>query len=90
MTGSTDDYETFTYKIPVPLSNDKHPFFARATLCYFPNSSREQGVDYTNTEMDIHFGRVGEKQNGKVGVFSINNNHQGDDGYKVYEGTNNN
>lgn len=87
MTGSTDDYETFTYKIPVPLSNDKHPFFARATLCYFPNSSREQGVDYTNTEMDIHFGRVDEKKNGKVGVFSINNNHQGDDGYKVYEGT---
>ena len=68
MTGSTDSYETYTYRIPVPLSNDKYPFFARATLVYFPNASRDQGVDYTDTEMDIHFGRVREKKNGKIGI----------------------
>ena len=88
MTGSTDSYETYTYRIPVPLSNDKYPFFARATLAYFPNASRDQGVDYTDTEMDIHFGRVKEKKNGKIGIEPINNNRQGDDGHPVlYEGT---
>lgn len=88
MTGSTDSYETYTYRIPVPLSNDKYPFFARATLVYFPNASRDQGVDYTDTEMDIHFGRVKEKKNGKIGIEPINNNRQGDDGHPIlYEGT---
>ena len=88
MTGSTDSYETYTYRIPVPLSNDKYPFFARATLVYFPNASRDQGVDYTDTEMDIHFGRVREKKNGKIGIEPINNNRQGDDGHPIlYEGT---
>jgi hypothetical protein len=87
MTGSTDEYETYTYKLPVPLDNDKHPFFARATLCYFPNTSRDQGVDYTDTEMDIHFGRVKEDKNGKVSISSINNNNQGiDKGITLYEG----
>ena len=88
MTGSTDSYETYTYRIPVPLSNDKYPFFARATLAYFPNASRDQGVDYTDTEMDIHFGRVREKKNGKIGIAPIDNNRQGDDGHPIlYEGT---
>ena len=87
MTGSTDSYETYTYRIPVPLSNDKYPFFARATLAYFPNASRDQGVDYTDTEMDIHFGRVREKKNGRIGIEPINNNRQGDDGHPIYEGT---
>lgn len=87
MMGSTDAYETYTYRIPVPLSNDKYPFFARATLAYFPNASRDQGVDYTDTEMDIHFGRVKQKKNGKIGIESINNNPQGEDGHPgLYEG----
>ena len=86
MTGSSDSYESYTYNIPVPTSMEKHPFFARATLCYFPNCSRNQGVDYTNTEMDIHFGRVAEDKNGKANVKSINNNKQGDSGAKgLYE-----
>ncbi len=87
MTGSTDSYETYTYSIPVPTSMDKYPFFARATLCYFPYTSRDQGVDYTNTEMDIHFGRVKEDKNGKVHIKSIDNNRQGNDGANsLYEG----
>jgi len=83
MTGSSDSYETYTYNIPVPTSMDKHPFFARATLCYFPNCSRDQGVDYTNTEMDIHFGRVAEDKAGKANIKSINSNKQGDEGINV-------
>lgn len=79
MMGTTDAYETYTYRIPVPIYNDKQPFYARATLCYFPKCLRDQGVDYTTTEMDIHFGRVKEKD-GKAVIASINSNSQGDDG----------
>lgn len=79
MMGTTDAYETYTYRIPVPIYNDKQPFYARATLCYFPKCLRDQGVDYTTTEMDIHFGRVKEK-GGKAVIASINSNSQGDDG----------
>ncbi len=85
MTGITDEYETYTYNIPVPTYMDKHPFFARATLCYFPKCSRNQGVDYTNTEMDIHFGRVREGKRGAE-IKSINNNVQGNEGCALYEG----
>ena len=79
MTGTTDSYETYTYRIPVPIYKDKQPFYARATLCYFPKCMRDQGVDYTSTEMDIHFGRVQEK-NGKASIVCINSNSQGDEG----------
>ncbi len=78
MTGSSEAYETYTYNIPIPIYKDKQPFFARATLCYFPKCIRNQGVDYTTTEMDIHFGRVMEK-NGKATINPINANRQGDD-----------
>ena len=85
MTGTTDAYETYTYKIPVPIYKGKQPFYARATLCYFPKCMRDQGVDYTSTEMDIHFGRVVEKK-GKASILSINSNSQGDEGGKhLYE-----
>jgi hypothetical protein len=80
MTGSCDSYETYTYNIPIPIYNNKQPFFARATLCYLPKCSRNQGVDYTSTEMDIHFGRVKE-ENGKATIKSINANKQGDTGF---------
>ena len=43
MTGTTDAYETYTYRIPVPIYKDKQPFYARATLCYFPKCMRDQG-----------------------------------------------
>ncbi|MCR4615337.1 MAG: S8 family peptidase [Clostridiales bacterium] len=79
MTGTTDAYETYTYRLPIPIYNGKQPFYARATLCYFPKCVRDQGVDYTSTEMDIHFGRVQEKD-GKASIASINSNSQGDEG----------
>lgn len=79
LTGASEAYETYTYNIPVPVYDEKQPFFARATLCYFPKCSRNQGVDYTSTEMDIHFGRVVEK-NGRGTISSIDENIQGDEG----------
>lgn len=80
LTGSSEEYETYNYNIPVPISNDKHPFYARATLCYFPKCKRTQGVDYTSTEMDIHFGRVHETNEGKIEIKSVDDNKQGDVG----------
>lgn len=76
MTGAAEEYETYTYSIPVPIYNDKQPFFARATLSYFPKCLRSQGVDYTSTEMDIHFGRVKDAK-GHASILSINGNNQG-------------
>ncbi|MDR3263736.1 MAG: S8 family peptidase [Clostridiales bacterium] len=67
----SEKYDTYTYNLPVPINEDKFPFIARATLCYFPHCSRNQGVDYTNTELDIYFGRVKED-----GIKSINENAQ--------------
>lgn len=61
MSGSIEDFETYTYNLPVPQDMNGFPYFARATLTYFPKNDRNQGVDYTGTEMDIHFGRVMEK-----------------------------
>ena len=65
-------YDTYTHNIPVPLYKDKYPFIARATLCYFPKCTRNQGVDYTNTELDLYFGRI----DNKGAIKSINENHQ--------------
>ena len=70
--GVSEKYDTYNYNIPVPVVKEKHPFVAKATLCYFPACSRNQGVDYTNTELDIKFGRLDNK--GKLK--SINNNYQ--------------
>lgn len=78
LNGVINEYETYTYNIPVPKIKDAHPYFARATLCYFPKASRSQGVDYTSTEMDIHFGRIQEK-NGKTTIRSINGNKQSEE-----------
>lgn len=87
ITGVSEKYETYNYKIPVPFKNEKHPFISKATLCYFPNCSRNQGVDYTNTEMDLHFGRLSETKNGTIQVNTINDNKQSDEGkILLYEG----
>lgn len=79
------EYETYTYNIPIPRDDKGFPYIARATLVYYPKCERNQGVDYTCTEMDIHFGRVKE-DGGKVSMVPINNNSQGDEGgEKLYE-----
>lgn len=82
LTGTSEKYDTYNYNIPVPISKEKQPFIAKATLCYFPKCSRNQGVDYTNTEMDLHFGRI----NGTK-IKTINDNNQGtNEPYYLCEG----
>ena len=55
----SEKWNTYNYFFPVPMKNDKYPYIARATMCYFPMCDRTQGVDYTNTELNLHFGRLG-------------------------------
>lgn len=78
LTGASEEYETYTYNLPVPVVDNAHPFYARATLVYFPQCDRNQGVDYTSTEMDIHFGRVHVEDN-KAKIKPIDNNQQSED-----------
>ena len=81
-------FDTYNYNIPIPEDKQKQPFVSKATLCYFPNCSRNQGVDYTNTEMDIHFGRLSRTKNGNTQIDSINDNKQSEEGkLLMYEGT---
>ncbi|MBP6409278.1 MAG: S8 family peptidase [Fusobacteriaceae bacterium] len=72
--GVSEKYDTYNYNIPVPVVKDKHPFIAKATLCYFPACSRNQGVDYTNTELELSFGRL--TGNIKKPLETIDNNYQ--------------
>lgn len=79
--GIASEYETYNYKLPVPLKEDKCPYIARATLCYFPNCRRSQGVDYPVTELDLHFGQMKES-----GIKPLNGNRQGIEGAYINEG----
>lgn len=78
--GITHGFETYNYEIPVPVSKDKYPYMAKATLCYFPHCRRSQGVDYTDTELDLHFGRMT-----KDGIKSLDHNLQGEQDTLTYE-----
>lgn len=60
----SEKWNTYNYHFPVPMKDDKYPYIARATMCYFPICDRTQGVDYTNTELNLHFGRINDK--GKI------------------------
>lgn len=64
VTDVSEKWNSYNYSFPVPLTEDKYPYVARATMCYFPTCNRSQGVDYTNTELNIHFGRI--KDDGKI------------------------
>lgn len=77
---TSEKYQTYNYKIPIPVNNDKHPYIARATLCYFPRCDRNQGVDYTCTEFNIKFGRVDDTK-----IKTINNDIQDNPSVHVYE-----
>lgn len=72
VTDTSEKWNTYNYHFPVPLKDDSYPYFARATMCYFPICDRSQGVDYTNTELNLHFGRI--KDNGKL--IEINDDKQ--------------
>ena len=83
ITGTSEEYETYTYNLPVPVINNAHPYYAKATLAYFPQCNRNQGVDYTSTEMDIHFGRITVNKSKKAMIKSIDNNKQSEDGLVI-------
>ena len=73
--GTANTYKTVNYSIPIPRNeNNKYPYVARATLCYFPECSRNQGVDYTDRELSLKFGRINEKG----AIVDINENIQDD------------
>lgn len=70
----TEKWNNYNYNFPIPLDKQgRYPFIAKATMCYIPSCNRSQGVDYTNTELNLHFGRMkddkkiidikGDKQN---------------------------
>lgn len=80
--GTSESYKTANYTIPVPRDqDDKYPYIARAALCYFPDCTRSQGVDYTNRELSLSFGRI--KANGSID--DINENNQDEAGSHVDE-----
>lgn len=70
MDGISEKYDTYNYQIPVPIVKQHQPFLAKATLCYNPSCSRNHGVDYTDTEMDLYFGRINNK--GKIKTINQN------------------
>lgn len=77
--GRAEEYEMSTYQIPVPLHEGAFPFYARATLSYFPCCDRNQGVDYTCTEMDLRLGRIKKNKRGEYTVADIKKNRQGEE-----------
>lgn len=85
ISGHTLQYETYSYSLPIPEVQSKYPFYMKAVLTYFPECNRDHGVDYTNTEMDIHFGRIKSGGN-RTEIKSLDNNRQADTGFHlIYE-----
>ncbi len=82
--GESKKYRSYEYNLPVPLNKDhRFPYVARATLCYFPKCSRNQGVDYTDTELNIKFGRTRDGK--KQPIEPIDKDYQDIEGYFVKE-----
>lgn len=54
----SEKWNTYNYSFPVPLYENKYPYITRATMCYFTSCNKIQGIDYTNTELNLHFGRI--------------------------------
>lgn len=74
VTDVSEKWNTYNYYFPIPLKDNRYPYYARATMCYFPLCDRTQGVDYTNTELNLHFGRL--KDDGALN--EINEDKQND------------
>ena len=79
----SEKWNTYSYSFPVPLKDEKYPYIARATMCYFPMCTRSQGVDYTNTELNLHFGRIG-KDNKVIDIKGDRQNNSEVEGEKNY------
>ncbi|WP_430597973.1 S8 family peptidase [Enterococcus sp. AZ177] len=77
VTDISEKWNTYNYSFPIPIQDDKYPYVARATMCYFPTCDRTQGVDYTNTELNIHFGRIND--HGKINDIKGDKQNQDED-----------
>lgn len=90
MSGTSELYDTYAYNLPVPVNKGMHPFVAKATLCYFPECSANQGVDYTDTELDVSIGRIAKLRTRdgipQYGINTINKNVQTVSGFWTPEG----
>ena len=78
--GVSEKYDTYNYQLPIPIAKNAYPFVSKATLCYFPRCTRNQGVDYTNTELNLRFGRLKKSS----GIQTINDDKQAT--HAIYEG----
>lgn len=74
VTDISEKWNTYNYHFPVPMKDNCYPYYARATMCYFPICDRSQGVDYTNTELNLHFGRI--KDNGSLNEINDDKQNQ--------------
>lgn len=80
----SEKWNTYNYNFPIPMKDDKYPYIFRATMCYFPSCNRAQGVDYTNTELNLHFGRI--KDDGKfIDIQGDKQNQDNEEDYYLYE-----
>ena len=82
VTDISEKWNTYNYHFPVPMKGDSYPYVARATMCYFPICDRAQGVDYTNTELNLHFGRI--RDDGSLNEINEDKQNLDDDGTRVY------
>ena len=74
VTDISEKWNTYNYHFPVPIKDECYPYYARATMCYFPLCDRSQGVDYTNTELNLHFGRI--KDDGTLNEINYDKQNQ--------------
>ena len=88
VTDISEKWNTYNYHFPIPMKDDHYPYISRATMCYFPICNRSQGVDYTNTELNLKFGRIKDNKT----IYAINDDKQnptqdivGENSY-LYEG----
>lgn len=72
--GSSKLFYTEDYLLPVPQEKGRFPYAVKATLCYFPTCNRNQGVDYTGTELGLSFGKI---ENKKITLRKDNNGEKG-------------
>lgn len=75
---TSEEFNSYNYNFPVPIKDNKFPYIAKATMVYFPKTQRSQGVDYTNTELNLKFGRLIDVAKGEP-IRSINNDKQNSD-----------
>lgn len=90
MSGTSELYDTYAYNLPIPINKGMHPYVVKATLCYFPECSANQGVDYTDTELDVSIGRIAKLRTKdgipQYGINTINKNVQTVSGFWTLEG----